>query len=68
MAAHKQHLIHWLHGGLVTRKGGIRRYYIYILSRLGFPDSPANRLMTDQQGIANYSVLYSFEPDLNWGK
>ena len=31
---------HWLHGGLkglVSRKGGIRRYYIYILRRLGIP-------------------------------
>ena len=30
----------WLHGGLkgfVTRKGGVRRYYIYILRRLGIP-------------------------------
>jgi hypothetical protein len=30
----------WLHGGLkglVTRKGGIRRYYVYILRRLGIP-------------------------------
>ena len=30
----------WLHGGLkglVTRKGGIRRYYIYILRRLRIP-------------------------------
>ena len=30
----------WLHGGLkglVSRKGGIRRYYIYILRRLGIP-------------------------------
>ena len=26
-----------LHGGLVTRKGGIRRYYVYILKRLGIP-------------------------------
>ena len=30
----------WLHGGLkgsVTRKGGVRRYYIYILRQLGVP-------------------------------
>ena len=34
------HWHRWLHGGLkglVTRKGGIRRYYIYILRRLGIP-------------------------------
>ena len=34
------HWYRWLHGGLkgsVTRKGGIRRYYIYILRRLEIP-------------------------------
>ena len=34
------HWYRWLHGGLkgsVTRKGGIGRYYIYILSRLEIP-------------------------------
>ena len=34
------HWHRWLHGGLqglVTRKGGIQRYYIYILRRLGIP-------------------------------
>jgi len=34
------HWYRWLHGGLkglVTRKGGVRRYYIYILRRLGIP-------------------------------
>ena len=34
------HWHRWLHGGLkgsVTRKGGVRRYYIYILRRLGIP-------------------------------
>ncbi len=34
------HWYRWLHGGLkgsVTRKGGINRYYIYILRRLGIP-------------------------------
>ena len=34
------HWYRWLHGGLkgsVTRKGGIRRYYIYILRRLRIP-------------------------------
>ncbi|HJP10010.1 MAG TPA: hypothetical protein QGF27_08305 [Arenicellales bacterium] len=37
MAAHKQYLIHWLHGGPVTRKGGINRYYITVLRQLGIP-------------------------------
>jgi len=34
------HWHRWLHGGLkgsVTRKGGVRRYYIYILRQLGIP-------------------------------
>ena len=34
------HWHRWLHGGLsglVTRKGGVNRYYIYILRRLGLP-------------------------------
>ena len=34
------HWHRWLHGGLkglVTRKGGVRRYYIYILRRLRIP-------------------------------
>ena len=33
----------WLHAGLkgsVTRKGGVRRYYIYILRRLGTQGIP----------------------------
>ena len=34
------HWHRWLHGGLqglVTRKGGVKRYYIYILRQLGIP-------------------------------
>ncbi len=34
------HWHRWLHGGLrglVNRKGGVKRYYTYILTRLGIP-------------------------------
>ena len=34
------HWYRWLHGGLrglVNRKGGVKRYYIYTLRQLGIP-------------------------------
>ena len=49
------HWYRWLHGGLkgsVTRKGGIRPLLrLHLKATWVFPESPANRLMTGQQGM-----------------
>ena len=65
------HWHRWLHGGLsglVTRKGGVNRYYIYILRRLGSQVASGTYFITDHNraSIAWLKSLVRIAHLLNW--